>query len=49
MINLISLLVTVLLAHYAYIVPDIALSLIATVLAGLMLFGNIISLAKNKG
>lgn len=49
MINLISLLVTVLLAHYAYIVPDITLSFIAAVLSGLMLFGNIAALLQNKG
>lgn len=49
MINILSLLVTVLLAHYAYIVQDITLSLIAAVIASLMLLGNIISILKNKG
>ena len=47
--RLLSLTVVVLLAHYAYIVPDLFLSIMGGVFSSLLLFGNIASLIQNKG
>tara|TARA_B110000858_G_scaffold198522_1_gene266165 strand:- start:5494 stop:5652 length:159 start_codon:yes stop_codon:yes gene_type:complete len=46
--SLISLLATVLLAHYAYIVPNMMLSMVAGAMAVLMLLGNIVFTIQNK-